>query len=336
MNQSNWYKLKGGTQGDAIENCFRILPTPPSKLSPYPWYEYRMHRDVGSQKKQVRCGKSLSGLKGTCWLCDVQIPKLRAKGLEARANLLESKPVFLLQVAAVEEKPDGSYSFSGPYLFTPSKGVATDLLTSIFGGKRDYTDAEKGHNITITRIGTGKNDTKYGSLVVDVDASAVPAGIITKLKPFSELTEIPKYSETVQKAAYQGVPEDEEEEVEEEEEKPKRNAKALVEDEEDEEVESGEEEEEEDEPPIKMSKPGKKSAPVVNDEEDEEGEEEATEEDEEDAPPVKGKKKSAVEEDEEEDEEAEEVADEEDEEEPPVKKGKKKPVSLKKVISKRK
>src|SRR5579864_3254497 len=81
MGSSIWYKLKEGT------NTFRLLPTPGDD----PWLEYALHRDVGPKKQAVRCGKDPVTDKGECWLCDVKIPALQAKGQKKSAAAMAAK-----------------------------------------------------------------------------------------------------------------------------------------------------------------------------------------------------------------------------------------------------
>src|ERR1700685_232443 len=58
------------------ENTIRILPRVKAK-SKVPFYEYLVHREVGPNKRFMRCGKNLHG-DGDCWLCDKKIPALAA------------------------------------------------------------------------------------------------------------------------------------------------------------------------------------------------------------------------------------------------------------------
>src|ERR1035438_10249224 len=145
---SSWYKLREG------DNCFRILPTPESKKTAGLWLEYSVHRDVGPKKTMVRCGHppaSDDGEQGVCWLCDQQIPKLKAKGHDSRATALVSKDVFVIQVAKVDE--DGN--MTGPFIFSPSSGIANQILSSVLGSKkRDYADPKRGYNLNLSRTGT--------------------------------------------------------------------------------------------------------------------------------------------------------------------------------------
>lgn len=365
----SWFKLKEG------ENCFRILPTPPSGDLEAPFVEYNMHRDVGPRKLGVRCGVDPVSREGKCWLCDVKIPALRKKGHETRAAALAPKPVFLIQVAKV----DGE-DMKGPFLFTPAKTLADQLLTACFANtRRSVVDPKKGYNLYVQRSGTGRNDTRYGSPEYDAKPTMVPKSILAKLLSFDDLKEVPKYSAAKQQAVYAGRDVVDEVDEEEEDDMPtpksrKGKTKPVVEPDEDEEEEDEEtddeadsededaeesddeaaEDEDEDEEPAPKKK-AKKPAPVVkkkkkpqpeeDEDEDEESEDEDAEdedEDEEPAPVVKKKKKPAPEpepeEDEDEDEEPEdEDSEDEDEDEPaPKKVVKKKTVEKVQVAVKKK
>ena len=333
--QSSWFKLVVG------DNTFRILPTPPTKTVKTNFFEYAVHREVGPKKATVRCGVDPVTGEGECWLCDVKIPALKKKRLETRATALAPKAQLLVQVAKVDGD-DGK--MSGPFLFTPSKQVADQLLASIFGSKkRSYIDPAKGYNISISRTGTGRNDTRYGILEPDQEPTKVPQALLDKVKPFESLKEVPLYSQAKQQAAYLGqdVPEDEEEEedrpksktrkpapVEDDPDGPEEESDDEDADDEDEEVEEDADEEEEPAPKKTSKAPAAKkgkAAPEpeedeeeVSDDEDVDEEEEDEPEDEEEAPapkktkatpPVKGKKKPA---DEEEEEEPEVEVDEDD------------------------
>jgi hypothetical protein len=281
-NTSNWYKLAEG------DNCFRILQTPESKTTPSVFIEYDVHRDVGPKRQKVRCGKDLRG-EGDCYLCDKVIPALRKKGQDTRAVALEPRGETIVQIAKVNEDGD----MTGPFIWSPSKTIADQLIASVFTSKkRDYADSENGYNLSLSRTGTGKNDTRYGIIEPDVESSEVPEAIVKKLKPFSELKEIPTYSEAKQKAAYTGSdydPDDDDEEEtveepesedddEEEEAKPRGKDKPVPvkgkkkpepEPDEDEELsETEDEEESEPEPPKKVTGK-KKPVPVDDDKEDE-------------------------------------------------------------------
>ena len=271
--QSSWYKL---TVGD---NTFRILPTPPTKSHKLNFIEYAVHNDVGAKKERVRCGINPVSEEGECWLCDVKIPGLRKKKMNSRADALAPKSILLVQVAKVDTD-DGK--MTGPFLFTPSKQIGDQLLSSIFGSKkRSYIDPLKGFNISITRTGTGKNDTRYGMLEPDQEPTKVPQSLLDKVKSFDQLKEIPTYSQAKQQAAYTGqaVPEDDEEAEEPrsrtrhdaDEEEATEDDTETAEDEateEDEPVEEVEDEdldaeEEEPAPPVKKKKP----VPVDDDDE---------------------------------------------------------------------
>lgn len=366
---SIWYKLEGSAEG--VDNTFRILPTPATRKPPEGadkkavaeykkhrtqglFYEYKLHREVGKKKLQLRCGQHLviedtgSTWQGDCWICDVLIPKLQRSGRINTAEALKAQDVLALQVAKViQEDEDTPPVFQGPFIFTPSKKVGDQILSSVIGSKKkSYTDAKKGYNITINRIGTTKNDTQYGMLSPDHEPTEVPASIIKKLLPFSALKEIPVYDEAKQKAAWSGtdVVEDEEDEEELEElvSKPRKKSKPEPEEDEDEEEESEESEDEDDESDEdedtdsegddivededeteeeeeeeEKPKPKKKSKPEPEDESEEE------EEEPEEKPKPKKKAKAEPEEDEE--EESEEEEEKPAKKAPPTKKGKAKP-----------
>jgi len=342
------FKLQEG------ENTLRILPRVGTKKPGAPFLEYRVHREVGPNKRFIRCGKTLH-LDGDCWLCDKKIPELRDSGNKAkeqRAEALEAKEQFVVQVAKVD--PD-SGKMSGPFLWAVPTGGARSLAARLLGvlksTKRDYVDPKKGYNLTIERTGTGMTDTQYGQPIPDDEPSKLPDKVLSAAKPFSAL--VAAYSESQQKAAYFGKDEaeieeetsgkrgrdeedEEEEETEEEEEseEPKKKKKHQDEDEEEEGSEEEETEEyeedsdsseEEEESPKKKKKKSSEDEEEPEEEEEEEEEtedEESGEEDEEEEQPKK-KKKASGDEDEEEDsseseeeEEAESEEDEEDEDEP--------------------
>ena len=329
-------KQKGGRFKLAEgENTLRILPRVKSK-STVPFYEYLVHREVGPNKRFVRCGKKIDG-SGECWLCDHKIPALEKSGSSQKhkmAAALQPKEQFVVQVGSVD--PD-SGKMSGPYLWTVSTGGARSLAARLLGvlrsTKRDYIDPEKGYNLTIERTGTGMTDTVYGAPTPDEEPTEVPEKILNKAKPFSEL--IPAYSEEQQKAAYFGQDDREERSSRSEEDdsvkkkKKKREEEEETEDEETEEEEEETEDEDEEEAPKKKKK--KKDADEEEEEtEDEEEEETEDEDEEEEETPKKKKKKKSEDEDEDEEsgEEEEETEDEEeeieDEEDEPKKKKKKK------------
>lgn len=192
-------------QGDT---CLRLLRTPKSKRTPSRFYEYAVHYEVGPQKRSMRCGIDPQSGKGSCWLCEVQIPKLREMGRDSRASKLEPKNVFTVQIATVTAKR-GKLTFRGPIVFQPTAQRIIKQILGLFASvKRSYDDPKKGYNVTISREGEGLNTT-YGMMETDQDPSRVPSEIIGKLKPFSELKEIPIYEERAMKAAYRGIEDDE-------------------------------------------------------------------------------------------------------------------------------
>lgn len=286
MKSTIWFKLAEG------DNYFRILPTPESKKTQPLWLEYNMHRDVGSKKVSVTCGKDMDG-EGACWLCDSTIPKLRKKGKEGRAAALEPKSVFVVQIAKVTMSDDETAKYSGPFLFSPSKGVASQILSTVIGSKkRTYEDPKKGYNITLSRTGTGKNDTRYGILEADAEPSAVPKELVAKLKPFSEIKEIQGYDEAKQKAAYSGVDAVDDDDDDDEDEDVDTSA------------DNGDDDDDDDKPAKKKkgskSKGKKKPADDDDDDDDDAGDDDSDDDDssddddDDDEKPVKGKGKKAA------------------------------------------
>lgn len=297
------FKLTEGT------TTFRVLPNAKG-VDKAEYVDYGMHSEVGPKKAYLRCGKKKDG-SGSCFLCDEIIPKYEKSGKSIKrqaAERMTRRDVFAVQIAY---KDEGSDKWLGPALWEMPQSVANGLLGIL--SRHDVADPKKGYNLTITRSGTGRTDTRYGSLERDDEKSPAPEDILKKLQSFSEV--IRKYDETQMRSAHYGheqeedEPEEEEEEkeeeTEEEDEKPKAKKKPAEDEEEEEPAEDEEEE-----------KPKGKKKPAEDEEEEEEEDEKP-----------KGKKKSKNDEDEEaeveEDEEVLELSDlDEEEEEKP--KGKKK------------
>jgi hypothetical protein len=325
--EGNKYTLQEGT------NVIRILKTPPDKErnSPGLWIEYRMHGNVGPNKRFVRCGKSISG-KGDCWLCKV-VDKLRRKGKPKRATALEAIQVVEMAIAVVD--PD-SGKMRGPKRFylrsgRGAKSMAYKLMTGIIASRRkDYLNHKKGYNISIERVGTGQFNTTYPvGPTPDDEPSKVPSRIVDDLKPFVDI--IPQYDEDQQQNAYYGREDDSRMSKDSKKKKKKREDEDPDEDDEDEDQDEEEEDEEDEEDEddedekSKKKKKGKKSkksrdededADEEDEEEEEEDEEEEEEEEEEDEKPKKKKgKKSRDDEDEDEEDEDEEEEDEDEDEE---------------------
>jgi hypothetical protein len=315
------------------ENTLRILPRIGGKDSKTPFYEYMVHREVGPNKRFVRCGKNMH-TEGKCWICDSKIPELQGSGnpaKEKRAASLEPKEQFCLQVAVVDTD---TQKMRGPYLWTVPTGGSRSLAARILGvlksTKRDYIDPDEGYNLTIERTGTGKTDTIYGQITPDEESSKLSGRIFGAGKSFESY--VAPYSEEQQKAAYFGrdeqeaAPEDTEgeEASESEEDRPKKKPHAEEEDE-PAPKKHRPAEEEEDEPAPKKKSPvveeedepaPKKKRPVAEEEEEEEPKpkKKVYAEEEEERP----KKKKPVEED-----EGEPEAEPEEEEEKPKPKAKK-------------
>ena len=130
-------------------------------------------------------------------------------GKDARAAALEAKGVFCIQIATVKTER-GKHTFRGPITFKPTaQSVIKKILALLGSTTRRYDDPNKGYNVTISRTGTGLDST-YGMMETDSDPSRVPPEIIAKLKPFSELKDVPIYEERTMKAAYRGNEDDDE------------------------------------------------------------------------------------------------------------------------------
>ena len=70
------------------DNLFRILPNPKGpRFSPF--IEFRIHRDVGPDKRFVACGKDIRG-EGKCWLCDKKIPELQSSESSKKRLMAEN------------------------------------------------------------------------------------------------------------------------------------------------------------------------------------------------------------------------------------------------------
>jgi hypothetical protein len=340
------------------DNILRILNTPADKArkSPAIFVEYLMHGSVGPKKRFLRCGHTIKG-GGKCWLCDVQIPKIEDKRPEDAAEMAP-KPQIEFNTAIFDSDTN---KFRGPKRLCFSSGGPKSIGFKVQGivvnDRKNYLDHKKGYNFTITRFGTGRNNTSYDITSTDDEPSAVPASIVAKLKPFADT--VPEYDEERMKNAYFGREEEtnsdgagkkkaksyeaeEEEAVEadsEEEEVEEEEAEEAEEEVEEEEAEEEEAEEEEEEAPKPRKKPVAK--PVAKkrraeEEEEEEVEEEESEEEEvdEDADEEAGEEDESeeaeeeVEEDDAEEEEPEEEEPEEEEEAP-------KPRKLKKPVAKK-
>ena len=313
--QKSTYKLAEG------DNTIRILPN--TKGLDHPPYEmYMVHREIGPNKKFLRCGKSANDGSGECWLCDTLIPKLEAsnkKSQRALAKAMAPKEQCVVQIAYLDRDSD---KLRGPKFWLVSTGGAKSLsvalLTILSRTQKRYDDPKRGYNLTINRVGTGFKDTKYGNFDPDDEPTQVPKEILSKLKPFSEFSR--EYDPDEQKKAYRGddddddtadvddddVVSDEADVIDAEEEAKKKKKPALDDDDDD----AGDDDD--DEP-----KPSKKKKPAEDDDEDEP------------APPKKGKKKPV--DDDDDDAEAptpskkKKVVADDDDEPPAPKKGKAKP-----------
>ncbi len=320
------------------DNSFRVLPNHAGLDHP-PYYEYRIHRDVGPDKKMVRCGKSIEG-EGDCWLCDEIVPRLEKSGKRskiAQARVLAPGEQFVVQVASADAE---SGKMIGPLTwYVPTggaKSMSVQLLGLLASPRRRYDDPKKGYNINVSRTGTGPTDTRYGAIEPDDEPSKVPSSIMSELKPFDKV--IPAYDEDEQRAAFYGRSVDEmrsfgrdddeetgdrkmpkadkkkvsKKEAEEELKRKKKGKKNVSVDEDDDEDEDEDEEDEEEEAP--KSKKSKKAAPAKKSKKDEDEDEDDEDEDDEDEDDDEDDEDSDDDEDEDEDDD-EDSDDDEDEDE---------------------
>lgn len=305
-------------------NSFRILLPPKSKKAPLPWYEFQVHENVGPSKAYLRCGKDPITGQGDCYTCDKYIPKLRKRGKEERAAALEPKKKLVVMVEKVDV--DTSKFVGIPQLWYPAKKTGETVVANIIGSrKRDYLSHEKGYNLSMTRTGTGQNDTRYGIIEADDEPTKVPSRITALLKSFDQNPDIPKYNETKMKQALGLVSADEDEEDE-----PKKKRRDRDEDEdedsedEDDESEDDDEEDDEDEKPSKKKKKSKskKSKSDDDEEDDDDDSDDKEDEDDDDDDSDEGDDEDDSDEDDEDDDGDDEDDDEEDEDENPKKKSK--------------
>src|ERR1044071_635347 len=88
--------------------CVRVCPKAEGSDSP-PYIEVMMHREVGPNKRSVRCGKEVGSKDGECWICDTLIPKLRKSNKASSRELakkLEPKEQFICQVAWLDQRSE--------------------------------------------------------------------------------------------------------------------------------------------------------------------------------------------------------------------------------------
>ncbi len=314
-------------------NTLRILPPyraiQKDNFSKYkPYSEYLIHKNVGPDKRIVRCGKDIDTGEGECFLCDEIIERYLKSGKKSKKeitkNIRQQEQMYML-VARWDKNIE---ALKGPLPFyVPGGSGATSLAVKLVGlianSPRHYDHPTKGYNLSITRTGMEWNNTRYGSPEPDEEPSTVPKSILRKIKPFDEV--IPQYDEEFQRASFYG-------------EKTSSSAdKRKFKEEEDDAMPMKKKKKKTDDDDDIVSKKSKKKKKKDEDEDEEEidddEDEEADDDEEEDKPKKKKGKKKVVkkkkkakdddDEDEEEDDEDEEE-DDEDEDEPVKKKKKKK------------
>ena len=191
------YKLREG------DNAIRILPrkNADGSIGGVPYHEFLIHREVGPQQRTITCAKDITG-KGSCWLCDVLIPKLKDStkpGLRKRAAAMGAVEQFMVQVTAL----DSGGQFTAPLAWMMNAGGSRTLSTQILGllmkTKRDYVSLSKGYNLNIERTGSGLS-TRYGVIEPDAEPTAVTKSVVQRMKTLEELVD--PYSVEKQKSAY--------------------------------------------------------------------------------------------------------------------------------------
>jgi hypothetical protein len=243
------------------DTTFRVLPNAKG-LDKFAFVEYAMHSNVGARKAYLRCGDKKAG-EGNCWLCTkvAELGESKKSAAREAADKMKRKEACAVQIAYVS---DGKWI--GPVLWEMPVSIANKLMGIM--SRKEVENPEKGYNITISRVGTGMTDTRYGDMDRDDEPSAAPAKVLAALQPFGEV--VRKYDEALQKKEFFGHEQTEditeEEPAEEEEVKPTSKKKPAVVEEEEEEVQVA-------------KKPAAKKKPVVEEEETTEADEDGSAED---------------------------------------------------------
>lgn len=207
---SPFYKLVSGT------NVFRVLPNFNWVMSDDPgeWptvVEYLKHKNVGPKERLVACGKTIDAdgtQSGSCFLCDVVIPKYAASHNEkerGHADAMHPVPFSVLQVSPLKNGK-----------FMPPKTLEIQVGGDrSWGGKvmnyllrpdRFYEHPLKGRNFVVVKkvdpAKKGPSATSYPIVEVEEEATKVPRAIFDLRKPFEDL--LPVYDEAEQRAALKG------------------------------------------------------------------------------------------------------------------------------------
>ena len=193
-------------------NLFRIMPNKKGpKFSPF--IEFRIHRDVGPDKRFVGCGKDISG-EGKCWLCDKKIPELEnseSSAMRLKAEKLAAKEQFVVQVSRIND--DGKWTMPKFWWVSTGNGLpgrhsrslSIQVQSLLASSRVDYEDPIKGRNMSIERHGSGLQ-TKYDPIITDEVSSKVPQAVLAKLEPLEDV--VPEYSAKRQYNAYMGREDD--------------------------------------------------------------------------------------------------------------------------------
>lgn len=151
-------------------NIVRILPPPAGRNSPFVFLATHYIDAPGAEKKVVfNCPRLMA--KKPCVACAVA-ERLRSGGNYADAKAAENfEPGFAVITALVDRaRPE-----LGPMLarFSKKQHEKLRFLREDPEAGVDYTDPIDGHDIVVTRTGTGKKDTRYE---VAVSRKSTPLG----------------------------------------------------------------------------------------------------------------------------------------------------------------
>lgn len=169
------YKLFIPLEGD---NKIRILP--PIGDNDVFYVEFKTHFGIGPNKKTVVCPKSFD-VKAKCPACDISNELYKTKEEEDKvlATAIRAKTRFRVNIINLDKTEDGVQ------IYEFGQNLMKDLL--IFVVDPDYgdiTDLKTGRDITIKRVGKGK-DTRY-TIIPRPVASELAAEVLTLANDLQE------------------------------------------------------------------------------------------------------------------------------------------------------
>lgn len=173
MSASEFYKVKEG------ENIIRVPPPPPGKTSPI--------KIVDQHRIEMGDGRTLVFIcPGTgCPACAKFHELRRSRDSVVRDMAFETfKPRRRAYMNVIDrENPE-----RGPIVWEFGKTVIEDIkkIRSSTRGGGDFTHPEKGFDLIVDRVGTGKNDTKYK---VIADRQCSPLGDMSWIEKQVDLDE---------------------------------------------------------------------------------------------------------------------------------------------------